>query len=282
MFKFIHNNAWVFDIEWVPDPIAGRLLYHLPESVSDQEVIEEMWKQGGATKEDPMPYLKTAICRIISISAVIRRVSNEGEVTIQLLSLPHDPKDESQISESHIVGTFLKAIGNYKPQLIGFNSQSADIKILIQRAIANGLQATGFCSRPGKPWEGIDYFVRSEDWNVDLMKIVGGSGKSTPSLHEMVTVCRIPGKISVDGQQVTPLWLEGKLDKIIAYNEFDALTTYLLWLRIAHFGGFFTTEQYEKEQERLRNLLLEESEKPERAYLKKYLDEWEKMKSLTF
>ena len=66
------------------------------------------------------------------------------------------------------------------------------------------------------------------------------SGKSTPSLNEMVTVCGIPGKMDMDGQQVAPLWLKGKLGKIIAYNEFDVLTTYLLWLRLAYFGGFFS------------------------------------------
>jgi predicted PolB exonuclease-like 3'-5' exonuclease len=46
MFKFIHNKVWVFDVEWVPDPAAGRPLYQLPQSISDEEVIQEMWKKG--------------------------------------------------------------------------------------------------------------------------------------------------------------------------------------------------------------------------------------------
>ena len=274
MFKFIHSKAWVFDVEWVPDPMAGRLLYQLPESWSDEEVIQEMWKRGGATDDDPMPYLKTVLCRVVSISAVLRTVINE-ETRLQLISLPHDPKDPEQTAEAHIIGTFLKAVGMHRPQLIGFNSQSADLKILIQRGIARGIQAPGFCKRPDKPWEGVDYFARGDDWNIDLMRIVGGSGKSTPSLNEMVTVCGIPGKLDMDGQQVAPLWLRGELSKIIAYNEFDALTTYLLWLRLAHFGGFFTTDQYNREQEILRCMLSTESERPECSHLKDYLEAWE-------
>ena len=276
----MHSKVWVFDVEWVPDPTAGRLLYQLPESLSDGEVMQEMWKMGGATDEDPMPYLKTVLCRVVSIAAVIRTVRKD-EVRLQLLALPRDPEDPEQISEPHIVRTFLDAVGARQPQLVGFNSQKADLKILLQRGLASGIQAEGFCRRPEKPWEGVDYFARTSDWHVDLLEILGGWGKSTPSLHEMATVCRIPGKLSADGQEVAPLWLKGKLAEIVAYNEYDALTTYLLWLRLAHFGGFLTTDRYEHEQELLRELLTTESEKPERSHLKDYLMEWDGLRGLS-
>jgi len=280
MFKTMHSKVWVFDVEWVPDPAVGRLLYQLPESLADEEVMQEMWQMGGATEEDPMPYLKTVLCRVVSIAAVVRTVRN-GEVKLQLVSLPRDPGDPEQCSESYIVGTFLEAVGAGQPQLVGFNSQKADLKILLQRGLASGIQAEGFCRRPEKPWEGVDYFARTSDWHLDLLEILGGWGKSTPSLHEMATVCRIPGKLSGDGQEVAPLWLKGKLAEIVAYNEYDALTTYLLWLRLAHFGGFLTTDRYEHEQELLRELLTIESEKPERSHLKDYLTGWDGLRGLS-
>jgi len=280
MFRFVHNKVWAFDVEWVPDPATGRLLYDLPEVVSDEEVMHEMWKQGGATEEEPMPYLKTVLCRVVSISVLTRHVHN-GEVKLNLISLPRDPNDPSQISEAHIVETFLNAIGTHKPQLIGFNSHAADLKILVQRGVAKGIQAAEFSKRPGKPWEGIDYFIRGSNWHIDLMEILGGWGKSTPSLHEMVTACGIPGKISLEGYEVAPLWLKGEIGKIIAYNEFDTLTTYLLWLRLAHFGGFFDTEQYESESGLLREFVSKEAETSERSYLKDYLTEWQRLEGLT-
>ncbi len=230
-----------------------------------------MWKQGGATPEDPMPYLKTVLCRVVSIAAITRTVTN-GTTSLRLLSLPHDPTDKMDCKEETILSSFLNAIGSHKPQLVGYNSNASDIKILIQRSIINGIQTKDFCSRPDKPWEGIDYFARGSDFNIDLIDIVGGWGKSSPSLHEIVTASGIPGKISVDGNQVASMWLNGELDKIVAYNEYDAITTFLFWLRMAHFGGFLTFDQYQEEQELVRSLLINES--VTRDHLKIYLDEW--------
>jgi predicted PolB exonuclease-like 3'-5' exonuclease len=163
---------------------------------------------------------------------------------------------------------------------VGYNSLSADLKVLIQRGIANGLQACEFCMRPEKPWEGVDYFSDYSDWNVDLFKILGGRGKSSPSLNEMALISGIPGKMDVDGQQVAHLWLNHELDKIIAYNECDALTTYLLWLRLSHFSGHFTTEEYMDEQERVKVLLRTEGEKPDRIHLQNFMEKWEYLQSM--
>jgi hypothetical protein len=67
------------------------------------------------------------------------------------------------------------------------------------------------------------------------------------------------------------------LDRIVAYNELDALTTYLVWLRMAHFSGRFSTQGYELEQERVRDLLLRESEGGRKPHLVRYLDEWQRL-----
>jgi len=279
MFKILHNKVWIFDSEWVPDPAIGRELHRLPASMTDEAVINEMWTQGGATDDNPTPFLKTVLCRIVSISAITRTELQDG-VQLQLLSLPRNADSSEERSETHIIDTFLNAIGKNKPQLVGYNSANSDLKILVQRGIAKGIQAPGFCKRPEKPWEGVDYFARSSDYHIDLMEIVGKWGKGSPSLNEMATACGIPGKMELDGNAVAPLWLAGKLDQIIAYNEFDAITTYLLWLRVAHFGGFISLSAYEEEQELLKQLLVAESAKPERVHLQKYLDEWDRTKSI--
>ncbi len=81
----------------------------------------------------------------------------------------------------------------------------------------------------------------------------------------------------MDGNAVASLWLDGRLDEIITYNEFDAITTYLLWLRVALFGGFVSPPDYEAEQLLLKEYLKEESAKPERKHLIKYLEEWDRV-----
>ena len=281
MIRDVKDRVWAFDCEWIPDPTSGRVLYEIPESVtSPREIMQVMWERGGATQEDPTPFLKTVLCRIVSIAAVERRVRSDGEVVLNLLSLPRHPEDPEQALERAVIEPFLTALGEHRPQLIGFNSVQSDLKILIQRGVVLGLQAARLCARPEKPWLGVDYFARTDEWHVDLKNILGGFGKATPSLNEISTVAGIPGKMDVDGNSVATLWLEGGLKEIVDYNEFDALTTYLLWLRLAFFAGHFSPEEYEEEQERVRELIRREAREPEKKHLERYLKEWERLEAL--
>lgn len=276
MFKTVQRVVWAFDIEWVPDPNAGRLLLESAEpEASDLDLMEGLWQRGGGDEENPRPYLKTVLCRIVSISAVERRVRGDGSVGLNLVSLPHDVNDSEQTEESDIISRFLDAAGEHQPQLVGFNSLNADLTILVQRAIVNGIQAPGFARRPDKPWEGVDYFARGSEFNVDLIDIVGPSwGRGAPSLHEITTLSGIPGKFDIGGADVADEWLAGDLKSIVDYNECDAISTYLLWLRVAHFGGFFDDDQYQEEQALVELMLETLSEEGDRDHLMRYLTSW--------
>ena len=280
MFKTVANEVWVFDAEWVPDPRAGRILYGLSDAMTDREVVEEMWQRNGATANDPMPYLKTILCRVVSIAAVVRQVTPDGVVKLRLHALPEHVDNAPDYAEAVILSRFLTGVGQRKPQLVGFNSHAADLKMFIQRSIVNGLSVPAFCARPDKPWEGIDYFVRRSEWHVDLKDIVSSWGKATPSLHEIATLSGIPGKMDIDGKRIAEMWLQGNIKGIVQYNECDALSTYLVWLRMAHFGGFFTGEAYREEQERVRALITERAQRPRYAYLIAYREEWDRLTSI--
>jgi hypothetical protein len=173
--------------------------------------------------------------------------------SITLISQPREPKLDA--TEGEIISGFLTGVGNSKPQLVGFSSHSSDLPALIQRALVNRLNLPGFCARPNKPWEGPDYFARGSDYNIDLKEELAGWGKATPSLHEVATACGIPGKIGTDGGDVVGLWRAGDVRKIVQYNECDALTTYLLWLRVALLAGHLTQEQHEVGEHEIRTLL---------------------------
>jgi predicted PolB exonuclease-like 3'-5' exonuclease len=280
MFKTVQNRVWAFDLEWVPDPMAGRLVHGVDPGVTDaEEVMKVMWDAGGATEDDPTPFLKTVLCRVVSVAAVERRIRPDGGVSVTLVSRPHAPDDSGESDEASVIGPFLDALGAKRPQLVGFNSLFSDIKILIQRGVLLGLAAPEFCARPNKPWEGVDYFARGSDWNIDLKEILGGYGLVNPSLHEIAVQCGIPGKMEVDGNAVARLWLDGELDTIVHYNEFDALTTYLVWLRVAHFAGHFSDHGYAEEQQRVADLIQAEIEGG-KTHLRTYLDEWQRLRDL--
>lgn len=279
MLRTPKEQIWFFDCEWAPDPRAGRLLYGLPAEMPDAEVLREMWARNGATPENPRPFLKTVLCRVVSIAALLRR-QRGGEIKLDLLWLPRDAAVPEQCAEGAIIGTFLQALGKFRPQLVGFNSRQADLKILMQRAVVQGVAAAEFCRRPDKPWEGCDYFARDNDYHVDLMDILGGwNQKSGVALHEIATLSGIPGKFETAGEEVAQMWLDGKWAEIVRYNCFDALTTYLVWLRMAHLAGHVTDEGYEEEQQSLNDRLLALAEKPETEFLNRYIEEWERLQA---
>ena len=270
MYKFIADNVVVFDIEWVPDPASGRRIYKVPDTASDDEVLEVMWREGGATPEDPRPYLKTVMCRIVSIAAVVRK-RVRSEVRLELVSLPG--LNDGVQTEGKIIRQFLEAVGNLGAQLVGFNSWNADLPILFQRALANRVTAPTFCHRPDKPWEGADYFARYSDFNIDLKNEVGGFGKATPSLHELAATLGIPGKLGTNGADVVDLWRSGDFRRIVEYNQFDALSTYLVWLRSAYFSGRLTEDAFVHEEQLLERLLDQEIADGS-EHLGAFLDAW--------
>jgi predicted PolB exonuclease-like 3'-5' exonuclease len=276
MFRTIAEKVFCFDVEWIPDPLTGELLYGVEHNppFSYEESFRAMWADAGATPEKPRPFVKTVLCRIVSIAGVFRDASS-GKPDLKLVSLPANPADPKW-DERHILESFLKAVGGSHPQLVGFNSNNADIPIIVQRSIIHGLDSHGFAERPEKPWLGVDYFSSSGEGSVDLGQILGRWG-SMPRLDEIATLSGIPGKIDVHGDNVWNLWLQGRLQEIVNYNEFDALTTYLLWARMAHFAGLLNDSEYEAEQQALRELVERELASG-KTHMQRYLNRWDELK----
>jgi len=97
MFKNVHNRVWAFDLEWAPDPLAGRLVHGLDDSLTEPaEIMRRMWDEGGASENDPTPFLKMVLCRVVSVAAVERKTGPDGGVSVTLVSLPHDTGDPEQ------------------------------------------------------------------------------------------------------------------------------------------------------------------------------------------
>ena len=129
----------------------------------------------------------------------------------------------------------------------------------------------------------MDYFARDNDCSVDLMELIAGgfAGRNAAvSLHEAATLCGIPGKFGTHGDDVLALWRAGRYREIVQYNCHDAITTYLLWLRLAWVSGRFTTDEYETEQALLRDTLMGLCDQPETAFLEAYLTEWDRLTDL--
>lgn len=277
---------WAFDCEWAPDIKAGRMLHRLPPDVPDEEVMRVMWRSAPDydAVSNPQPFLKTILCRLVSIAAVVRDVKKGtdgrflGDVSLHLWTVPAlgepligEPRvDDSATTEADILNVFLQAYGQRDPTLVGYNSRSADIHILLQRAFVNGLCLPPFFKEAtDRPWNMK---------NIDIMEYLGGRGRGFgASLNEVAVLSGIPGKIDTRGDDVAGMFYGGHARGVVEYNMFDAITTYLVWLRLERLRGAFTPEQYLLEQRRTRALLEEERDKPNGAYLNRYLEEWKNL-----
>lgn len=279
MVKGIPTELWAFDVEWVPDVESGRRAYGLPRSAPDEAVLQTMWERGGASADNPRRYLKTVLCRVVSIAAVIRRQIDRNTVRLDLRSLPGDR--DAATAEADLINRFLAGIGKARPQLVGFNSRSADLMILLQRAMVHRLVQPEFCRRPEKPWDGADYFAKGNDAHLDLLELFGGWGRATPSLHEFATCCGIPGKALANGATIVDLWLAGDVRTIVQYNECDALTTYLLWLRAALLAGHLSPTQLAREEELLETLLLTRGRQDGHRHLFEYVERWQALRGMS-
>ena len=108
-----------------PWSVSRKKTFELPEDTTDIDILKQMWEEGGADEENPMPYLKTSICKIVSIAAVIWTEKENGNVALSLTSLPHNVDNPKQTAETEIISRFLNAVGDKKPPLVGFNSANA-------------------------------------------------------------------------------------------------------------------------------------------------------------
>lgn len=273
----IHEPTWFFDLEWVPDAAGAMRLYDLPSETTELEAMDKLWQEtSGYSETNQRPFVKYLFSRVVSIAFLSRRVvykDSERHVEFGLNSLPKLPLDGAASNEGEIIGQFLYWVGVRNPQLVGFNSMESDLQVLIQRGLVNEVRAESFSDRPNKPWEGRDYFDKYSEAHLDLIKLLS-PGAMKPTLNGLARLCGFPGKIDVDGKQVVDLWLAGKLNEIVEYNQIDTLNTYLIWLRVVNFAGKLTEEQYITEQDDFRAFLEAEAAKPESGHLQRFLAKW--------
>jgi 3'-5' exonuclease len=252
MFKSVGRQVCAFDLEWAPDPLSGRRLYGLAPGLSDADVFEVMWAKAGATAEKPRPHLKTALCRVVAVSAVIRTQQPDGTVHLRLTTLPR--QSHELMDEGDLISTFLGYLGEHHPQLVGFNSQTTDLPILLQRGLVTGIAAPEFCQRADQGW-GSGYLSRHSDAHIDLKGTLSGWGIATPTLHELTAAMGMPNPLGPEPVDVVAWWVKGDLLSIVQQSQYDALTTYLLWLRTARFAGLFSAAQLLEEEERFREMV---------------------------
>ena len=259
MLKSIFSKTIFFDLETVPDIDMMRRVYEMQSDVfSDEEVLTQAYKRHGASPENPTPFLKPMFHKIIVAGAIFRNVKlikGKTVVELQFLTQPGTAAEEN--TEGAMIERLLAFIGRNKAQIVGWNSDSFDWPVIMQRALVNGCVVPDICNRPNKPWEGNDYFAKFSDARLDLMVTLAGEGnyQARLKLSDTAIALGMPGKEGMDGSKVYDAWKAGNLAEIVRYCNQDCAMTYRIWLRIALMAGLLSHEQVETEQGQLRQLI---------------------------
>jgi len=262
MLKTIYPKTAFLDLETVPDIALGRDVYGISEDASDDDALKIIYERNGATAENPTPFLKPMFHKIIVSGMIFRSVKlieGKQKVELQILTLPSFRAGLEPVSEKEMIQRPLTFIGRNQAQVVGWNIDSFDWPVLIQRGLRNGVVVPDVCNRPEKPWDRSpnDYFAKYTGARIDLMKIVAGEMGfgSNPKLSDTAIALGLPGKEGMDGSKVYDAWKDGRIAEIVKYCNHDCAMTYQIWLRVAMMAGLLSIEQVESEMNQLAQLL---------------------------
>lgn len=222
-----------FDLETVPDTVAGRRLHGL-EGTPD-EVAAAMLELRRKETDGRTDFLKPAFHRIVAIGAAavaLRNDSERGRAQADPVGPAIDVnlKAWSGAGEAALLSLFFAWLKK-RPQLVSWNGSGFDLPVIRYRALLHGMDAATLYGPPEqKQWDSYGY--RYGNAHVDLMDVLAGHGASTShGLDELARLAGLPGKTVATGDQVSALAHAGEWDRIKAYVGSDAIQTLLLFLR---------------------------------------------------
>lgn len=229
----------VFDIETITDVDGLRRLHCLPATLADADVLTWALQQRRAATGGS-DFLPLYLHRVIAIACAMR----EGNA-FRVWSLG-EPTD----TELELIRRFYDGIDRYTPQLVSWNGGGFDLPVLNHRALIHGVTAAKFWDwgDDDREFKFNSYLGRYHTRHLDLMDVLAMyQPRASAGLDAMARLCGFPGKLGMDGSQVSAAFAEGKIDEIRRYCETDTMNTYLLYLRFQLLRGTLTAGQYATE-----------------------------------
>jgi hypothetical protein len=248
----------IVDTETIPD---GRLIAQVKYPHDDLEALDAIARardearQASPTGSDFLP-----VSFQIPVAVAVVRVGADFSLQkVSCLDAPHFRGRE-------IVRRFWQGVELYdRAKLVTFNGRGFDMPMLELAAFRHGISMRDYCQRSRNRFGGnhIDLL----DWltNYGACRMVGGLNLLSKMLGK-------PGKMSVAGDQVYEMYLDGRIQEINDYCLFDTLDTYFVFLRTRIMTGDLSATDEVAIVRRAREFL--ESEMLKVPALKTYLANW--------
>jgi len=240
-------SVLVFDLETIPDIDGLRRLRDADPDLNDAQVLAaELAERKEAGKSEMLPlYLQ----RVLVVSCVFRGVKG---LTVQSFV------DRSGSDEGQLIQTFFDKIEKHQPQLVSWNGGGFDLPVLHYRGLRHGVRADKYwdLGEDDREYKWNNYISRYHTRHLDLMDLLAMyQPRASAPLDAMARLCGLPGKLGMDGAQVYPAYLDGKLEDIRRYCETDVVNTYLVYCRYQKMRGGFTDAEHDREVALVRDTL---------------------------
>lgn len=235
-----------FDIETVPDVAGLRKLHGLGPELGDADVAAMAFQL--RRQSAGHDFLPLHLHRVIVISCALQ---DRDAFKVWSLGGAGEPEGE-------IIQRFFDGIDKYTPQLVSWNGSGFDLPVLHYRGLIHGVRASRYwdTGEDDREFRFNNYISRYHNRHCDVMDLLAlYQGRAVAPLDDIAQLLGLPGKLGMDGSQVWPAYLEGRLGEIRDYCETDVVNTYLVFLRFQLMRGALTPEQHAAQCERVRSTL---------------------------
>jgi len=241
----------IFDIETIPDLKTAKSLFDIDAKTPEValQAVEALRQHDAGTT-----FQKHFLHEIVAISVIFE----EGE-RLECRSL-----GEVGDSEAVLLKQFFGVIDKYEPTLVSWNGSGFDLPVIHYRALKHGIVGKTYWDNGyfDKDFKWSNYLSRYHERHLDLMDVLASySNRAFASLNDIAKLLGLPGKMDVEGSQVSDLYLQGKVQEIRDYCETDVLNTYLIFLRFELIRGRINHESYRIKTEIVQKFLRESEQK---------------------
>jgi 3'-5' exonuclease len=252
----------IMDTESVPDGKLVAAVKYPKDHLTPEEAVrraQETAREQSFNGSDFLPVtfqFPVAVCML--------RVG--ADFTLQKISRLGEPDYKPRQIVDQFWNGFVQLRNKYKDKvkLVTFNGRGFDMPLLELAAFRYGCKGgEHFQNRNRYGCTHLDLM----DWlsNFGALRMAGG-------LDVLVKLLGKPGKMSVTGQEVYQLHLEGKAQEINDYCMFDTLDTYFVFLRTRVMLGELTLEKEHQLECAAKEFV--QNHRDQYPALNQYLENW--------
>ena len=265
-----HQNLFVFDIETIPDCKAAKKLLNMPDA-NIKELRNALENYHLDITNQKSSFLRQPFHKIITIGFLEAKIIRDfdGNEFYKIIEIRCG--GDSKTEEVDLIKGFFSHLKKIQPRFVSFNGRNFDLPVLKYSAMKYNIEA-GWFYKLGDKWNSYNQRY-SLDWHCDLADAFSDFGASARvKMNELCAAFNLPGKIDIDGSQVTNLFDNNKLQEIRDYCECDVINTYLLYLIYQHHCGSMSSESFRKSKDDLKDFMQDKlQKKPHFSEFIKYL-----------